>query len=162
MAYIQFMAATAGASNCIAREVAEKLMRKHLLATVALLSLAAPANATICWNGVCGPTKEIIQFNKDAGTFSADDTVKTDGSSTSTASYVDTLVPDGSSGPTITRMDDPINPDTSVGAGSTFVITNADVKLLPAVPEASTWAMMILGFLSVGVIGLRQRLHRRA
>ena len=157
MAYIQFLAATAGASNCIAREVAEKLMRKHLLATVALLSLAAPANATICWNGVCGPTKEIIQFNKDAGTFSADDTVKTDGSSTSTASYVDTLVPDGSSGPTITRTDDPIK--TSVFS---LVNTNADVKLLPAVPEASTWAMMILGFLSVGVIGLRQRLHRRA
>jgi hypothetical protein len=156
MAYIQFLAATAGASNCVAREVAEKLMPKHLLATVALLSLAAPANATICWNGVCGPTKEIIQFNKDAGTFSADDIVKTDGSSTSTASYVDALVPDGSSGPTITRTDDPIK--TSVFS---LVNTNADVKLLPAVPEASTWAMMILGFLSVGVMGLRQRLHRR-
>jgi hypothetical protein len=157
MAYIQFLAATAGASNCVAREVAEKLMPKHLLATVALLSLAAPANATICWNGVCGPTKEIIQFNKDAGTFSADDIVKTDGSSTSTASYVDTLVPDGSSGPTITRTDDPIK--TSVFS---LVITNADINPLPAVPEASTWAMMILGFLSVGVMGLRQRLHRRA
>jgi hypothetical protein len=136
-------------------------MRKRLLATLALLALAAPANATICWNGVCGPSKEIIQFDKNAGTYSADDILKTDGSSTSTAGYVDTLVSDGSSPLTVIRMDDPSNTDAFVRAGSTFVITNVDVTPLPAVPEASTWAMMILGFLSVGVMGLRQRLHRR-
>jgi hypothetical protein len=162
MAYIQFMAALAGASNCIIKEVAEKPMRKRLLATLALLALAAPANATICWNGVCGPSKEIIQFDKNAGTYSADDILKIDGSSTSTAgNVVDTLVSNGSSGLTITSMDDPINPDTSVGAGATLVNPIADINPLPAVPEASTWAMMILGFLSVGVMGLRQRLHRR-
>jgi hypothetical protein len=57
-----------------------------------------------------------------------------------------------------------IGPFTSVVLGSTsnsfevddVTIDYSDGSLAPAVPEASTWVMMILGFLSVGLVGYRR------
>ena len=46
-----------------------------------------------------------------------------------------------------------VNDGSGIGTSDGPVLN----PLTPAVPEASTWAMMILGFLGVGVMGMRQR-----
>lgn len=49
------------------------------------------------------------------------------------------------------------------GGGNTaadFVVDNVTVANVSAVPEPSTWAMMLLGFIGVGVVGFRKRKDR--
>jgi hypothetical protein len=46
---------------------------------------------------------------------------------------------------------------TEVTIGSSFVFPFTDLSLTTAVPEPSTWAMMILGFAGVGFMAYRRR-----
>ena len=46
---------------------------------------------------------------------------------------------------------------TEVTIGSSFVFPFIDLSLAPAVPEPSTWAMIILGFAGIGFMAYRRR-----
>jgi PEP-CTERM motif len=46
---------------------------------------------------------------------------------------------------------------TEVTIGSSFAFPFTDLSLAPAVPEPSTWVMMILGFAGVGFMAYRRR-----
>lgn len=47
--------------------------------------------------------------------------------------------------------------DVSVTAGSTVAVSGTIISQIAAIPEASTWAMMVLGFAGIGLLGYRRR-----